>query len=198
MMAMQYEIGLPADYAMSIIDRRVRERGSAFDALPGLALKAFLVRERGQLGSPVNQYAPFYLWHSPDAMARFLAGPSAFDGLIDSFERPAVRTWVTTDFLIGKGASGAPAYATRSMSIIPTDASAADFAGRAAGRASQSDSHQLHSTAVLLCPSRWELAVFTLWNSQPEVPDAVMYKVLRLSSPGIAPAGGTPAFATEP
>ncbi|GGO10638.1 hypothetical protein GCM10010116_21330 [Microbispora rosea subsp. aerata] len=36
-------------------------RGHALDDRAGLGLKAYLIRERGVAGSPVNQYAPFYL-----------------------------------------------------------------------------------------------------------------------------------------
>ena len=62
MQLMQYEITLPADYDMGIIRHRVATRGSGTDEFPGLGIKAYLVRERGRDGSPVNQYAPFYLW----------------------------------------------------------------------------------------------------------------------------------------
>jgi hypothetical protein len=61
MHAMQYEITLPADYDMEIIRERVATRGAALDDFAGLGLKAYLIRERGVDGSPVNQYAPFYL-----------------------------------------------------------------------------------------------------------------------------------------
>lgn len=75
MQAMQYEITLPADYDMGIIHRRVAEKGRLTDEFPGLAMKAYLVRERGVAGSPVNQYAPFYLWNTATGMNAFLWGP---------------------------------------------------------------------------------------------------------------------------
>lgn len=71
MHAMQYEITLPADYDMGIVHERVAARGRLLDAFPGLGLKAYLVRERGA-DSPVNQYAPFYLWVTPEGMNSFL------------------------------------------------------------------------------------------------------------------------------
>ena len=61
MHAMQYRLTLPADYDMEIIRRRVARKGHLLDDWEGLGLKAYLVRERGVHGSPVNQYAPFYL-----------------------------------------------------------------------------------------------------------------------------------------
>ncbi len=72
MQLMRYEITLPADYDMGVIHRRVATRGSGTDRFPGLGIKAYLVRERGRHGSPVNQYAPFYLWAELSGMNAFL------------------------------------------------------------------------------------------------------------------------------
>lgn len=58
MHALQYEITLPAGYDMGIIRDRVARRGHLLDDWGGLGLKAYLIRERGLRGSPVNQYAP--------------------------------------------------------------------------------------------------------------------------------------------
>ncbi|MEV4568163.1 DUF4865 family protein [Nonomuraea sp. NPDC049419] len=55
MYAKQYEITLPADYDMTIIRKRVADRGHLLADRAGLGLKAYLVRERGIGGSPVNQ-----------------------------------------------------------------------------------------------------------------------------------------------
>lgn len=43
MHAIQYEIALPADYNMAIIERRVATRGPRLDEFPGLGLKAYAV-----------------------------------------------------------------------------------------------------------------------------------------------------------
>ena len=48
MYAMQYEITLPADYAMAIIRHRVTERGHMTDAIARRTLKAYLIRERSE------------------------------------------------------------------------------------------------------------------------------------------------------
>ncbi len=74
MHALQYELTLPADYDMRIVRDRVARRGPLLDAWPGLGVKAYLVRERGVHGSPVNQYAPFYLWNTVEGMNAFLWG----------------------------------------------------------------------------------------------------------------------------
>lgn len=70
--AQQYEITLPADYDMGVIRQRVAVGGRLLDDRAGLGLKAYVIRERGVDGSPVNQYAPVHLWNDTGAMAHFL------------------------------------------------------------------------------------------------------------------------------
>ncbi|MFD4475235.1 DUF4865 family protein [Streptomyces sp. NPDC058471] len=124
MHAMQYEITLPADYDMGIIRNRVADKGHLLDKYPGLGAKAYLIRERGADDSPVNQYAPFYLWNTPEGMNSFLWGPG-FQGIVDDFGRPEVQHWGGVAFAEGAGSSGAtsapPATsATPTTSTTPT------------------------------------------------------------------------------
>src|SRR4051794_30507796 len=100
MLAMQYEITLPADYDMSVIRHRVATRGAGTDDFPGLGVKAYAVRERGVAGSPVNQYAPFYFWAEAEGMDRFLFGPG-FATLSADFGRPRVRSMNGVAFVAG-------------------------------------------------------------------------------------------------
>ena len=48
MIAMQYSFTLPADYDMSVIDRRIADTGPLLDGFPGLKFKAYLVARRGE------------------------------------------------------------------------------------------------------------------------------------------------------
>lgn len=107
MHAMQYEITLPAHYDMGIIRERVATRGHLLDAFPGLGLKAYLIRERGET-SPVNQYAPLYLWSAPEGMNSFLWGPG-FQGIVDDFGRPEVRHWTGLHYAEGAASEALPA-----------------------------------------------------------------------------------------
>ena len=94
MLAMQYEITLPADYDMRIIRERVATTGARLDNYPGLGVKAFLIRERGVDGSTVNQYAPFYLWNDDAGAASVLWSGAGFTAILRDFGRPVVQTWV--------------------------------------------------------------------------------------------------------
>src|SRR5476651_632979 len=97
MIAMQYSFTLPADYAMSIIERRIADNGARLDGLPGLIFKTYLYARRDdqELPSRENIYAPFYLWRDTASMTRFLTG-SAFAALSQAFGRPRVRSWLVT------------------------------------------------------------------------------------------------------
>ena len=184
MYAMQYEIDLPADYDMAIIRERVRSRGSLLDALSGLGLKAYCVRERGVHGSLVNTYAPFYLWNSTAAMSAFLSG-AGFRGLCDSFGRPAVHHWLGTGFAAGAARASTPRFATRSIELLAPDADVGLLVERATlALREQVRDDNAHSGAVAIDPHRWELVHFTLWREWPIANADVIYQVLHLSSPG--------------
>jgi hypothetical protein len=184
--SMQYEIPLPADYDMEIIRHRVESKGPLLDEYPGLGLKAYLIREAGTDGSPVNEYAPFYVWNDTDAMARFLWGGGGFHGIVTSFGRPAVRQWTGVAFCPGRAIASRPVVATRwSERLEPhTDptgpvAAAVDYAR------SLADEDAAHSTTIAVDPTRWELVVLALWNSSTTAADGDRYRVLHLSTPGL-------------
>lgn len=183
MYAMQYEITLPADYDMRIIRRRVAARGPALDAFPGLGLKAYLIRERGVDGAPVNQYAPFYLWASIEGMGRFLWGGGGFGGIVESFGRPAVRHWTGIACLAGPARGDSPRAATRHTGPVPADADPTAFVAEAMA---ELDRHAglpgVHTAALAIDPSRWEWVRFTLWAAAPAA-DGDLYQVLHLSAP---------------
>ncbi|MFI1336537.1 DUF4865 family protein [Streptomyces sp. NPDC020845] len=192
MHAMQYRITLPADYDMKIIRRRVESKGPALDDFPGLGLKAYGIRERGVDGSPVNQYAPFYLWAEPEAMNRFLWGPG-FQGIVRDFGRPAVENWQGLAFEHGPALASVPRTATRHAVAVPAGADpsgsgpagAVEDALEELRRLARTDG--VHSTALGIDPRGWELLHFTLWaDTAPPGTPGDRYQVLHLSAPDLA------------
>ena len=189
MQAMQYTITLPADYDMSVIRERVRTRGPRTDGFPGLAFKAYLVRERGVDGSPVNAYAPFYLWNDTEGMNRFLWGGGGFGGLVADFGRPAVRSWTGVHEAPGPARRQPPRFATRRLETVPDGADPAEAVTRARDDAERTARLPgVHRTLVALDPDRWELVRTTLWADTPPVGESVgqsggadRYRVLHLS-----------------
>lgn len=95
---MQYSFQLPADYDMSLIEQRVRDKGHVFDNTLGMGVKAFLCARRGDplTGSQVNEYATFYVWTEPQAMVDFVCSDK-FVGLTNSFGWPSVQPWLVLD-----------------------------------------------------------------------------------------------------
>ncbi|MGF1427723.1 DUF4865 family protein [Kitasatospora sp. LaBMicrA B282] len=191
MQAMQYEITLPADYDMGIIRHRVETRGHLLDDFPALGLKAYLIRERGVAGSPVNQYAPFYLWRTAEGANRFLWGPG-FRGLAADFGRPRVRSWLGLAVQDGPAAAvtggPAPSWATRVLTPVGPDGDTAEAIERAVAEltASAEARPELHTTALAVDTARWELVTFTLWTADPGPDHGDRYRVLHLSRPELA------------
>jgi Domain of unknown function (DUF4865) len=183
MQAMQYEITLPADYDMAIIRHRVATKGAMTDDFEALGLKAYGIRERGVDGSPVNQYAPFYLWASPDGMNRFLWG-AGFEGLSRDFGRPVVRQWTGLAFERGLANDAAPSVATRRIEAIAPDADAtAAIEAALVETRERARATTVHSTALAIDTRAWELIHFTLGASPAPDDAGTAYEVLHLSSP---------------
>jgi hypothetical protein len=169
---------------MGVIRRRVANRGHLLDDWPGLGLKAYLMRERGTHGSPVNQYAPFYLWNTVAGMNAFLWG-GPFQGIVDDFGRPSVRQWSGLAYEEG-GAVGSPArVAVLRRQQVPYEGLLTHVmadAARETERLAREDGAVLSASAV--DATRWELIHFSLWEDDTPKADGDVYEVLHLSAPG--------------
>ncbi|WP_328540122.1 DUF4865 family protein [Streptomyces sp. NBC_00344] len=183
MHAMHYEITLPADYDMEIIRKRVATKGHLLDGFPGLGLKAYLMRERGD-GSPVNEYAPFYLWATTEAMNSFLLGPG-FQALVQDFGRPGVQHWTGLAYEDGPASTAVPRNAVRQRERLARDVAPAAAVDEAVARTQDlSRLDGVVCTALAVDPHHWELVHFTLWENA--VPPQVLgdrFQVLHLSQP---------------
>ena len=186
MIAMQYQIPLPADYDMAVILDRVRRTGHLLDTYPGLGVKAFLMRQKGVDGSPVNEYAPFYLWNDAAGAASFLWSGVGFSAIVRDFGRPAVQTWVGgTSRAVPTGLQEAR-HAVRTTRAIDDDTDLAAVTAATDERLAA----ELQRPGTLLAaygvdPRTWELVTFTLHAGPPGEPGVggVSYRVLHLSAP---------------
>jgi Domain of unknown function (DUF4865) len=183
--AMQYEISLPTDYDMGIIRRRVETTGHRLDDFDGLGLKAYLIQDRAN-GAMVNQYAPFYLWNDPAGMGRFLWGGGFFTAICTSFGRPPVRHWTGVETLAGPDVDQPALSATKHTQSLTPDVDPADPVAAAVETLRQTASVAgVHSAALAVDPTRWELVHFTLWSGpEPGAVPGTRYQVLHLSTPG--------------
>ncbi|MFE6158047.1 DUF4865 family protein [Streptomyces sp. NPDC056486] len=200
MHAMQYEITLPADYDMGIIRERVAAKGHLLDDCPGLGAKAYLIRERGIDGSPVNQYAPFYLWNTPEGMNSFLWGPG-FQGIVDDFGRPQVQHWTGLAFADG-AAAGASSKATKSAKSaksairrrirVPAATHLGGLAAELADETSQLVQREgAIYAAAAIDPRTWEALLFSVWDHESPKGQGDVFQVLHVSAPErtLLPAG---------
>jgi hypothetical protein len=79
---------------MALIEQRIASNGARLDGFPGLLFKAYLYSRQDDEALPgrENRYAPFYVWHSAEAMHRFLAS-EGFAALTRHFGWPRIETW---------------------------------------------------------------------------------------------------------
>ncbi|WP_198962782.1 DUF4865 family protein [Mangrovitalea sediminis] len=188
MQAMQYSFTLPADYDMSIISRRVNDKGSALDNHAPLIFKAYLSARRNSTETPSheNLYAPFYLWHDNDGMTDFLTGPG-FEGLVNAFGWPAVNTW--PGMIACKSGSGfkEARFASREVLHIPPFTTMENLRAeerRLVEKATDTQGALLALTAFE--PSHWTLVRFRLWPEDTTLtndPNIQLYDVLHVSHP---------------
>ncbi|MEI5100826.1 DUF4865 family protein [Streptomyces sp. PmtG] len=183
MHAKQYEITLPADYDMGVIRERVATKGHLLDAFPGLGFKAYLMRERGVDGSPVNQYAPFYLWHTAEGLNTFLWGPG-FQGLCDDFGRPEVRHWMTIGYEAGGAEGATPGIAVRHRRPVPHDTGNARLAEELLAEArTLADQDGNVAAVAAVDPRHWEAVTFSLWEREAPKATGEVFQVLHCSRP---------------
>ncbi|MEU9166534.1 DUF4865 family protein [Streptomyces sp. NPDC048420] len=184
MHAMQYELTLPAGYDMNVIRDRVARVGHLLDDWKGLGFKTYLMRERGVNGSPVNQYAPFYLWNTVEGMNTFLWG-GAFQGLSDDFGRPSVRQWAGLSYEEGGAVGSSARSAVRLGQPVP---SGVELAGVMAEAVSETErlagDDGVVFAAAAVDTARWELVHFSLWAYGTPKADGDVFEVLHVSAPG--------------
>ncbi|WP_033341783.1 DUF4865 family protein [Catenuloplanes japonicus] len=179
MIALHYQLNLPSDYDVSPLRARIPEIGKRFDRLPGLGVKAFLLRD---LGGGAAQYAPFYLWTDPAAAARFLwdDNGSGLGGVIGKYGRPVVQTWIGGGYRRGAAFGGTVTHAVRRVGPVagePSEVAAATRDALATGEPG------VHSAAWGIDPRTWELMTFTLHTHRPDADGGELYEVPHLSAP---------------
>ncbi|MFD0415505.1 DUF4865 family protein [Streptomyces sp. NPDC127108] len=190
MHAKQYEITLPADYDMGVIRDRVATKGHLLDDFPGLGFKAYLMRERGVDGSPVNQYAPFYLWNTEEGLGSFLWGPG-FQGLCDDFGRPVVQHWMAVGYEDGGAAGDRPRTAVRHRRPVPEGTRNTDITEELLAEArSSAERDGVVGVLVAVDPRHWEAVTFSLWAEGAEVrASGEVFQVLHCSTPELERVG---------
>ncbi|WP_306839270.1 DUF4865 family protein [Catenuloplanes nepalensis] len=181
---MQYRLNLPADYDIDIIRQRIASAGPLFDHTPGLGLKAFMLREKGVDGSPLHQYAPFYLWADSAAAATFLWDGGGFARVVASFGRPVVQTWIGGGYHRAAAFTQPITHAVRRVAPIPADADPAETA-TVVGAAVRDRLAEpgLHSIAWAVDPRTWESMTFALHAGRPDPSDGELYQVPHVSAP---------------
>lgn len=190
MLAMQYSFVLPADYDMSIIERRIAEKGHLLDDFPDLRFKAYLFanRRQGHLQTAENLYAPFYLWNSSAGMNAFLCGPG-FVGVTQSFGWPAVRTWSVWQAQLSPEIHRA-VFATREISATAPYASLEDLRKRESDEAiADVERDGALGSIVAFEPTTWTRVRLRLWaDVQAVTPRDGMqaYDIGHMSTPSLA------------
>ncbi|MBW6425565.1 DUF4865 family protein [Rhizobium sp. XQZ8] len=165
MIAMQYSFPLPADYDMSIIDRRISDNGHRLDGFPDLRFKAYLSARTGEMQSPENLYAPFYLWERAAGMEAFLSGPG-FRAVSSAFGWPSVASWLVWHQDVSMDVAAAGCAMKHILPIAPyCDLQA--LRCEATRRALEQTTMGALACVTGFDPRGWSLVEFSLWREPP-------------------------------
>jgi hypothetical protein len=181
MLAMQYSIPLPADFDAERIRERVKTRHQLFDTHAGLVHKSFLYNDAEQL------YAPFYIWKDVGEARDFLLD-ELFHGVIETFNRHRVRSWVTVHIQHGNR-NVKPGYALREIDVIAPEEKLDVFLKREFAQQQELlKNPALYMHMVAIDADRWEILRFALWKDKASAPKPysdmhAAYDVLHVSEP---------------
>jgi hypothetical protein len=182
MITAHYAHRLPADYDVSIIRERARQRGPLWDAVPELCFKAFLLRERGRFGAAASNYSSLYLWRQDGAFRDFLVS-GRYKVVTDSFGRAEIQTAFALDARRGKAQHAR--FVCKEEVPIPIDADLATALGAEIER-NRAVAERAGSVAAIvgIDPSSWRLIRIVLTDDEPD-PDmvGVTYEALYLARP---------------
>ncbi|WP_025130662.1 DUF4865 family protein [Pseudomonas sp. PH1b] len=184
MFAKQYSHRLPADYPMQLIRQRAAERGPLWDRVEGLVFKVFAGRERGVHGATENLYASIYLWQDAAGAGKMLMGPG-FQGVIDSFGRPHIESWLPLDWRRGPAGQARALY--REVQAIEPGAQREQLlASEVLGNQRRAQEPDTFAVVLALDLQAWQLVRFTLSAQPPRPrPGSECYEVLYLARPGV-------------
>jgi hypothetical protein len=188
MIAMQYSFTLPADYDMSIVDRRIEEKGHALDNHSPLAFKAYLTARKDDpvTHSHENLYAPFYLWRDCEGMRDFISC-AGFVGLVNSFGWPCVRSWPAIICAEQGGGLSLAKFASREITPITpfADLETLQRVERELASSAAQENHALLALSAFEATT-WTLVRFRMWSDSKSLSSAAnvqAYNVQHVSNP---------------
>ncbi len=160
---MQYTVKAPSGFDLNRAGDRANQRLPLFENLEGLVLKLYLFDPNDRL------YAPVYIWRDTEAAQNFLLG-DLFDGVVETFGRPRVRSWQVLAYhnVTGSAPSG---RVLREIDTIDDGTNLDTVAQRERARHdAQLGASGLLARVTALDPDRWEIARFSVWNSESVLP----------------------------
>lgn len=174
MQAMQYKIGLPEDYDMTIIKNRVGQNGHKTDQFEDLLFKAYLVTEKAS-GSLANSYCPLYIWKQTEGMNKFIFG-GFYDNIIQSFGWQQIEIGVTALVNLSDSFPKSRYMLEAYYDILPqVSLTRLDF--------NQRLGKNEVGKVIIYNPEKWKYVVLTFFEEPPATveSDKQLYTLLHLS-----------------
>jgi hypothetical protein len=184
MLLTQYAHRLPADYGMERIRQRAATRGPEWDSYPGVAFKAFLVRERGIHNASGNVYSSLYLWKEAGALSSFLTS-DGFRNVIATFGRPEIETWFVLDSAFKQAAS--PRLVQKTEEILAPGTDLTELAKHETRQnRNRIEDRGIFAAISAIDTRAWRIARFILSGGEPYSRQGIVYEVAYFARPGLS------------
>ncbi len=182
MIIVHYAHRLPADYDLAVLRRWLKERGTAWDGVPELYFKAFLLREAGRFGAIANGFASLYLWQQDKPFRDWLVR-GGYKIVTDVIGRAEVETFFALDAFRGKGSEARFLYKD-DISIPLDDDLTAAFAEEIELARERSTQPDVISAVAGLDPRSWKFVRILLSEAEPDTRErGVAHQIAHLSRP---------------
>ena len=182
MIIVHYAHRLPADYGLAVLRRWLKERGTAWDGVPELYFKAFLLREAGRFGAIANGFASLYLWQQDKPFRDWLVR-GGYKIVTDVIGRAEVETFFAFDAFRGKGGEARFLYKD-DISISLDDDLTAAFAKEIELAREHSTQPDVISAVAGLDTRNWKFVRVLLSEAEPDTRErGVAHQIAHLSRP---------------
>ena len=182
MIIVHYAHRLPADYDLAVLRRWLKERGKAWDGVPELYFKAFLLREAGRFSAIANGFASLYLWQQDKAFRDWLVR-GGYKIVTDVIGRAEVETFFALDAFRGRGSEARFLYKD-DISISLDDDLTAAFAKEIELARERSTQPGVISAVAGVDPRNWKFVRILLSEAEPDTRErGVAHQIAHLSRP---------------
>lgn len=172
MIGMQYEIVLPGNFDMNVIEERVKENGHKTDGFESLFLKFYLVGSKNRGLNKSNLYCPLYLWKDHQGMNKFIFD-GFYDNILNSFGWQNVNIGVPYLIDLNENFTDSKFVIKRDHKIIKQE--------KMNPLKFSLEDNSCIGKILIYNPDKWTYSEFYFYEKQPVIQQEFIFEILHIS-----------------